>query len=401
MRQFEGAGARSESVRQANLAAVLRTLHLGGPVTRSELVAATGLTRSAIGALVGELAELGFVDEHPSASDGSPGRPSPIVRPRPGNVVLALEVLVDSIAVAAVGLGGDVSALERRDRPRADMPPDRTVPDLVEMATAAMAELGAGTRLFGVGVAVAGVVRDHSTVVFAPNVGWHDVPFADMLTAALGWDVPVACGNDADMGALAESRRGAAAGRDDVVYVSGEVGVGGGIIAGGRPLDGTTGSAGEIGHMPVVPDGRPCKCGSWGCWETEVGEEALLRRSGRRPDGGRPELDELLDQAAAGDADVLAAMTEHGRWLGYGLAGVVNVFDPELVVLGGMFARVHPYVAEALTHELAARVFGEVRADTQVVPAGLGVDAPLVGAAEWVWDRVVGDPQAARPATLR
>ena len=397
MRQIEVAGARSESVRQANLAAVLRTLHARGPATRSGLVAATGLTRSAIGALVGELGELGLVDEQPSASDGNPGRPSPIVRPRADNAVLACEVLVDSIAVALVALGGEIVTLVRRDRPRADMPADRTVRDLTEMATATLAARPSPTRLFGVGVAVAGVVHDTSTVVFAPNVGWHDVPIAALLQAALGWDVPIVVGNDADMGAIGESRRGAAAGCDDVVYVSGEVGVGGGIIAAGRPLVGTAGYAGEIGHMPVVPDGQPCKCGSWGCWETEVGEEALLRRSGRRPDGGRPVLDELLAQAAAGDADVLAAMTEHGRWLGYGLAGLVNVFDPALVVMGGMFARIHPFVAEALTTELAARVFDEVRAQTEVVPAGLGVDAPLVGASEWVWDRVIADPQAARP----
>ena len=397
MRRLEVTGARSESVRQANLAAVLRTLHLGGPATRSGLVAATGLTRSAIGALVGELSELGFVSEQPSASAGNPGRPSPIVQPLAGNAVLAFEVLVDSVAVAALGLGGQVLARERRDRPRADMPPDRTVRDLTAMATALHASLPASTRWFGAGVAIAGVVRDRHTVVFAPNIGWHDVALGQLLTEAFAWDVPVLVGNDADMGALGESRRGAAAGRDDIVYVSGEVGVGGGIVAGGRPLDGTAGYAGEIGHMPVVFDGRPCKCGSSGCWETEVGEEALLRRSARPVDGGRQAVDDLLAAADVGDPAALAALAEHGRWLGYGVAGIVNVFDPELVVLGGLFARIHPYVAEAMTDELSARVFGEVRARTEVLPAGLGVDAPLVGAAEAVWDRVLGDPQAARP----
>lgn len=395
VRQTELAGTRSESVRRANLTAVLRSVHMGGPTTRSALVATTGLTRSAIGALVGELAELGLVDERPSPADGSPGRPSPSVLPRADNVVVALEVLVDSIAVAVVGLGGTVRALERRNRPRADMPADRTVRDLSAMVADTLAELDADVRVFGVGVAVAGVVRDRSTVVFAPNVGWYDVPLAALVAEALGWDVPVAVGNDGDMGALGETRRGAAAGRSDVVYVSGEVGVGGGIIADGRPLDGAAGYAGEIGHMPVVPDGRPCKCGSWGCWETEAGEEALLRRAGEPPDGGRPALDGVVARAAAGDPAAQAAMTEHGRWLGYGLAGVINAFDPAVVVLGGLFARIHPYVADALNAELSARVFDEVRAQTEVVPAGLGDDAPLIGAAELVWDRVLTDPVAA------
>lgn len=401
MRDLQPTAARSESVRRANLTSVLRTLHLGGPATRSGLVAATGLTRSAIGALVGELSELGFVEEQPSTSGGSPGRPSPIVRPRPDNVVLALEVLVDSIGVALMALGGELLALERRDRPRADTPPDRTVRDLTGMVAATLDRIDMPMRIFGIGMAVAGVVRDHATVVFAPNVGWSEVPIARLLEEALGWGLPVAVGNDADMGALGESRRGAAAGCDDVVYVSGEVGVGGGIIAGGRPLVGTAGYAGEIGHVPVVPDGQPCKCGSWGCWETEVGEGALLQRCGHRPEGGRPAVDDVLARAADGDAEILAAMEEHGRWIGYGLAGLVNVFDPALVVLGGMFARIHPFVAPALTRELAARVFDEVRAQTAVVPAGLGVDAPLVGAAEWVWDGVLADPQSALPYRAR
>src|SRR5690606_24711029 len=136
--------------------------------------------------------------------------------------------------------------------------------DLTGMVAATLDRIDMPMRIFGIGMAVAGVVRDHATVVFAPNVGWSEVPIARLLEEALGWGLPVAVGNDADMGALGESRRGAAAGCDDVVYVSGEVGVGGGIIAGGRPLVGTAGYAGEIGHVPVVPDGQPCKCGSWG-----------------------------------------------------------------------------------------------------------------------------------------
>lgn len=392
MRRFETAGARSESVRQANLAAVLRTVHLDGPATRSGLVAATGLTRSAIGALVGELVDLGLVVEQPSAAAGRPGRPSPLVSPDPSNVVVAMEALVDSIAVAAVSLGGEVVAIDRSERPRAELPVEPTIANLTAMTTELLAGLPAGARVHAVALAVAGVVRRDGTVMFAPNIGWHDVAVADLLGEALGLGVPVVIGNDGDMGALGESRRGAAAGVADLVYVAGEVGVGGGIIAGGRQLGGRAGFAGEIGHVPVVPDGRPCKCGARGCWETEIGEGALLRRTGRAPDGGRAAVDEVLAAAAAGDAATLAALCEHGRWVGVGLAGVINVFDPEMVVLGGLLARIHPYIADALADELRARVFEEIRAQTTVAPAGLGGDAPLVGAAELAWDLVLRDP---------
>ena len=142
----------------------------------------------------------------------------------------------------------------------------------------------------------------------------------------------------------------------------------------------------------MVPDGRPCNCGSRGCWETEIGEGALLERAGRPPDGGRAAVDELLAAAADGDATTLAALAEHGRWVGIGLAGVINVFDPEMVVLGGSLAQIHPYIAASLTNELATRVFEEIRVQTEVVPAALGGDAPLVGAAELAWDLVLADP---------
>jgi len=392
MARFDTTGARSESVRRSNLAAVLRTIHLDGPATRSDLVAATGLTRSAIGALVGELAQLGFVVEQPSGGGGRPGRPSPLVRPAPGNVVVAMEVLVDSVAVAAVELGGAIAAIERQQRPRAELPAAPTIANLTAMAGELLAGLPPATRVHAVGVTVAGVVRRDGTVMVAPNIGWHDVALAAQLTEALDLGAPVVVGNDGDLGALGESRRGAAAGLADVVYVSGEVGVGGGIIAGGRQLTGTGGFAGEIGHVPVVPDGRPCNCGSRGCWETEIGEGALLERAGRPPDGGRAAVDELLAAAADGDATTLAALAEHGRWVGIGLAGVINVFDPEMVVLGGSLAQIHPYIAASLTDELATRVFEEIRVQTEVVPAALGGDAPLVGAAELAWDLVLADP---------
>jgi len=158
---------------------------------------------------------------------------------------------------------------------------------------------------------------------------------------------------EADLGALAELRRGAGIGSEHVLFISGEVGVGGGLIVDGRPLTGFAGYGGEVGHMPVNADGRPCGCGSTGCWETEVGEDALLRRAGRPVDGGREAVDAVLAAAAAGDPEATAAVGEVGRWLGIGLAGLVNVLDPRLVVMGGHFARLFPLVREPLERELA------------------------------------------------
>jgi predicted NBD/HSP70 family sugar kinase len=387
-------GQRSETVRRSNLSAIVRELHARGPLSRSELVARTGLTRSAIRGLIGELVVAGLVSEERAAPLGTPGRPSPVVRLNPdGAVVLALEIAVDSLAVAVVGLGGDVFELIRADRPRGHSSVDEIVADLVELTTTVRARRPTHDPLIGIGVAVVGVVRrTDGFVSMAPNLGWSDVPLGERLARALAASVPISVANEADLGALAEFRRGAAIGADDVLFISGEVGVGGGLIVDGKPLTGVAGYGGEVGHMPVNPDGAACRCGSVGCWETEVGEDALLTRAGHPRQGGRGEVDTVLREAAEGSPAALSALDHVGRWLGLGLAGLVNVFNPRLIVLGGLFSRIHPFVARTLGDELDRRALPASRALVRVVPATLGVDAPLLGAAELAFEPLLADP---------
>lgn len=387
-------GQRSETVRRANLSAIVRELHVRGPLSRSELVARTGLTRSAIRGLIGELVVAGLVTEERAASLGTPGRPSPLVRLNPdGAVVLALEIAVDSLAAAVVGLGGDVLGLIRADRPRGHSSVDEIVADLVELATTVRAGRPNDDPLIGVGVAVVGVVRrTDGFVSMAPNLGWIDVPLGKRLAHALAASVPISVANEADLGALAELRRGAAMGAHDVLFISGEVGVGGGLIVDGKPLTGVAGYGGEVGHIPVNPDGAACRCGSVGCWETEVGEDALLTRAGHPRQGGRGEVDAVLREAAEGSPAALSALDHVGRWLGLGLAGLVNVLNPRLIVLGGLFGRIHPFVVRNIKDELDRRALPASRALVRVVPATLGVDAPLLGAAELAVEPLLTDP---------
>ena len=391
-------GLRSESVRRANLSAILRELHVDGPLSRSQLVARTGLTRSAIRGLIGELVGADLVSESRAPSLGSPGRPSPVVRANPPQaVVLALEVSVDSLAAAWVGLGGTVLDQVRVDRPRGHLSPSAIVRDLVRIS-----RLSAHRKRdmpIGVGVAVVGVVRrSDGFVSVAPNLGWRDVRFGEALAAKVPANIPVSVANEADLGALAELRRGSARGFEDILFISGERGVGGGVIVDGRPLTGMAGYAGEVGHLPVNPRGRTCGCGSIGCWETEVGEGALLRQAGISPDHGREAIEAVLADAEAGSATALAAVEHIGLWLGIGLAGLVNVFNPELVVLGGLFGRIHPLVAAMIEAELDQRALQAPRTVVRVVPASLGVDAPLRGAAELAFEPLLSDPARWLPA---
>ena len=403
----EASGQRSETVRRANLSTIVRELHLRGPLSRSDLVCSTGLTRGAIRGLIGELAAAGLVREERSARGGTPGRPSPLARPRHDRAtVLALDIAVDSIGAALVGFGGCVIDHVRADRARGHFAATRITADLARLALPLVERHDARESLIGIGVAMVGVVRpDDGLVRLAPNLGWQDVPLGALLARRLNLDLPVMVANEADLGALAEQRRGAAVGVDDVLYLSGEVGVGGGLIVDGQPLIGAAGYAGEVGHLPVNPAGTTCRCGSIGCWETEVGERALLRRAGRPRASGRAAVDAVIAEAEAGSAGALAALSETGEWLGFGLAGLVNLFNPSLVVLGGVFGRMAPFVAHEVEEALDRRALRAPREVVRVVPTSLGPDATLIGASELAFEPFLVDPAAwlsprARPLRL-
>ena len=251
-------------------------------------------------------------------------------------------------------------------------------------------------------MAFAGIVRRTDDVVaMAPNMGWREVPLGDLLARALGTKLRVMVANEADLGALAEQRRGAGAGVQEMLFISGEVGVGGGLIVDGRPMTGATGYGGEIGHMPLNPAGGACGCGSFGCWEVEVGEQALLALAGHPVDGGRSEVDRVLDDARAGDEQALAAFDQVGTWLGRGIAGLVNVLNPQLVVLGGLFQRVYQYVEPSLRIEVQRLTLRPTAAVVTIASSSLGVDAPLLGAAELAFERLLDDPASLAESTTQ
>ncbi len=389
-------GLRSELVRSSNLSTVLRALHVRGPLSRSELGTLTGLTRSAVGALVTELVRLDLVVEEGSAFGAGRGRPSALAAPAAHrNVVIAVQINVDSIVAAAVGLGGTIHHVARVNRTRRRVGVDPTIVDVTALCHEVIADLASTSTVHGVGVGIVGLVRRADNVVIAaPNLGWHDVPLGDRLRDALGGSLPVLVANDADLSALAELHRGAAIGETEVISVWGEVGVGGGIVTRGELVTGAAGYAGEVGHLQVNPDGSRCGCGSMGCWETEIGATALLSRAGLDPDGGAPAVDALLQRAAAGEATAIAALDDEARWIGIGIAGLINVLNPAIVVLGGLFGRVFAQTTTAIHDEVERRSLPAARAGVRIVPAALGADAPLLGAAELAFERVIADPQS-------
>jgi predicted NBD/HSP70 family sugar kinase len=395
VRAARGLGARASGLRRHNLSTLLERLHLSGPASRSELSASTGLNRSTIADLVQELVMRGLVIENGVSISTGPGRPSPIVHVRPsGAVVVAVELNVDSVAVATVGLGGKVFDQVRAELPRGRSSPSETVQKVAGLVKSLLAFLPEDHALLGVGVAIAGLARRSDGFVhLAPNLGWRNVPVGIMISQALGQPPErVWVANEADLGALGEHRRGAGIGVDNLIFISGEVGVGAGLIIGGRPMLGAAGYAGEVGHMLVNPNGERCQCGARGCWETEAGETALLRAAGSPEASGLVAVDAVVARLGSGDPTALSAVARIGHWLGVGVGDLVNLMNPDVVVLGGMFHRLFSYLRAPMLAAMKERSLEAAAAMVSVVPSDLGTSAQLLGAAELCLSEIIADP---------
>ena len=386
--------ARPEEIRRHNLGLLLEQVHRDGELTRAELTQRLGLNRSTIGALVAELTDLGLIDERVPTGNERAGRPSHVVAPRAdGPFAIAVEVDVDSVVTAAVSLGGDV--LARYDH---TLPVNGTTPyDIAARIAADVAELLAsqplGARSVGIGVSTPGTVTPTGgRVEHAPNLEWRNEPFGTILTERLPPGIAVSFGNDANLGALAEHLRGAARGFHDAVYLTGKIGVGGGVIVDGKLLSGAGGFAGEVGHMLLDPCGPPCHCGSRGCVETYVGEEALLRLAGRTGPPSRESVAEVVRAARAGEPDALRGVRAVGVGLGRTIANLVNLLNPQVVITGGSLATVLELARAEVEHELDVRAMSEARRTVQLRTAGLGDNSSLIGGAELAFGPLLADP---------
>jgi len=306
-----------------------------------------------------------------------------------------MEIAVDSLAVAVVGLGGEIEEMRRAELHLERSSVDDVVDALATLVGSLSVRPGSDDTFVGIGVAIVGIVRRRAGMIsMAPNLGWRDEPFGDLRRAAWQTDLPIVCANEADVAALAESRRGAARGVPDAIVIWGSIGVGGGLIIDGEQPAGAAGYSGEVGHIPVNPDGLPCRCGSIGCWETEVGTGAVLRRAGHPVEAGSAGMQAVLDDAVEGEPAARAALAETGRWLGIGLSGLINTLNPHVVLLGGRLAAMYPFVRASLEAELDRRVLRASRHLVRVMPATLGVESPLVGSAELAFEPLLDDPSA-------
>lgn len=385
--------ARPGQLRDGNLARVLDLVAARGPVGRPELAAATGLTKSTISGLTRDLLAAGLIRQTAPDRSGERGRPGTRLAVDPsGAAGLGLEINVDYLAACVVDLAQRVRFRQVEVTDNRDRSPVEVATRLARLAAAAhRAAAEQSLPLAGTTVAIPGLVdATGGRLLSAPNLGWTDLDLPALLAPHLPAGPPPAVDNEANLGALAELWYGDGSGRRDFIRLSGEIGIGAGIVLDGRLFRGTRGFAGEIGHVLVDPAGPPCHCGGTGCLETYAGQEALLRTAGI-PAGTAEPVAALVARLEAGDPAARAAVGGAGRALGVALASVLNVLDTDTVVLGGVLATLGRWLLDGATPALLSRLPART-APPRLLVSGLGTEAALRGAAGQVIRRLLAAP---------
>lgn len=393
--------ADRSAIRRNNLEVVARHLAMAGRASRADIATATGLTNSTVARLVSELQDLGLVRDVGTAPVRGAGRPGAWVElDGTGLLVVGCEVNVHRMVVRVCDLGGRPRARIMRHVNTASMSSTAATRRLGRLCRQAigqaMSALPQRTSVVNVVAAVPGAVDGSTqTVIAAPNLRWRNFPLASVLSDILDLpDVPVTVGNDANFAALAEFWCGPHAGVDDLVYITGDVGIGGGLIVGGRLLASANGQAGEVGHMTIDPAGPECACGRHGCWESYVGLDALRAITGQRHGKVSPPafIASVARLAGTRDPVALTALSSVGTWLGLGLSNLINLLGTQRVILGGYFAELSAWILPAAYASLGEHVFISQPIDSLVATSTLGSDAAATGAALYAIDRLLSDP---------
>jgi glucokinase-like ROK family protein len=401
-------------VRERNLSIVLRYIwDVGQPIARARLTEISGLNKSTMGSLLMQLQGWGFVREMGTVNVG-PGRPGTLIDIDPdGGRIIGAEIGVDFIAVALADLKANIVWRKQLDTDGAAQPQAELVALAERLFQEAIDEVHlTGQRLLGIGVGVPGLVdRATGTLLFAPNLGWYNVPLRALWQR---FGVPVFIENEANAAALGEHLLGAARHVTDFIYLSAGVGLGGGLMIGGELYRGAGGYAGEVGHMTLLPDGPQCACGNRGCWETLIGPAVILDQvraaahAGRTPillalpevmnDPRAIRLPHVLEAAARGEEAVRYVLDEVGRYLGIGIANLLNAFNPSLVVLGGVLSLAGPYLLPRARREVESRALVTARSSVEIKLSAFEFDACVMGSASLVLREIMNNPAAWQPA---
>jgi predicted NBD/HSP70 family sugar kinase len=381
-------GADQTIVRKYNRAQILNHLRLQGSMSRADLAKQTGLTRSTISRIVDELLAENLIHEI-SGTQNDRGRPGILLSLNPkGGSAIGLEIGVHFISILLTDFLSTPIWRNRVTLDDSDTSKEYAAKaeELIQQAI----EIAAKNDLvlMGIGVAVWGLINyKERTIQFAPNLHWRDVPLEAKWTEQ--FHVPVYIENDANASALGEYYFGVGKKIEDFIYLSMDIGVGGGIISKGRVFRGAIGFAGEIGHITVDPSGALCSCGRYGCLETKVGRHVITQRYEALSKEKNMNLEKIIQRGQAGDPIAKKVFFEVGETLGIAIGHVVNLFNPSGVILGWSLGQAFDLMLPGIKKSLEKNALPELQKKLVITPSMNGSDDALLGSIALVLDEII------------
>ncbi len=398
-------------VRQINLSLLMHTLWAESPISRARLSQKTNLNKTTVSDLVKELNEHGFVREIGTQSSGA-GRPGTLLTLNPSaGYIVSCEIAVDYLEVLVTDFAP--TAIWQVKEPIASGASQSEVLSHMVSLLKDAVEKGkpAANKLLGIAVGVPGMVDQTTrTLLFAPNLKWRNVPLLPLLEQE-AFGAPIFVDNEANMAALGEHFFGAGQEYSEILYLSGNIGLGGGFISNGRLRRGANGVAAEYGHMTMDPNGELCNCGNYGCWETMVSQVGLFRKITDAIQNGehslltkkiqgqweRLSVELVVEAAQAGDQVAIRALEGIGHSLGIGIASLLNALNPEVVVLGGILSIASDFLFPVVNMEIQKRALPWNRETVKIIRAAHGSDAAVKGGIATVYQSVLSQATPERP----
>ncbi len=362
-------------IKKMNTSIVLEAVIKHAPLSRAQISELTGLNKATVSSLVQDLIDSDLVLEIGPGQSSGGRKPVMLLFKGTAGYAIGIDLGVNYIRGQLVDLEGNVIAEQQRSLKQHDAAfALEQLSECIERLMNGAPESSYG--IVGIGVGVPGIVDDRGAILFAPNLRWRNIELQRQLEERFG--VPVTIDNEANAGAQGEQKYGAGRGIPNQIYVSVGIGIGTGIILNKELYKGASGFSGELGHLSIEYDGKPCSCGNRGCWELYASENALLEQA---VELGFDSLEGLLDAASAGDERVRELIRSIGDYLGAGIANIVNVFNPNVVIIGNRMSLAAPWLEPAVQAAVDRRTLPYHRERMQIMFAELQEQSAVRGAA--------------------
>jgi predicted NBD/HSP70 family sugar kinase len=367
-------------VKEINTSIVLDLIIREKSISRATISAISGLNKGTVSSLVQELIDQHLVYETGIGESSGGRKPVMLQFLQNTGYAVGVDLGVNYIHTILTDLGGNIHCEVTLPHHHAS---EHEIIALMEQCISTVIAGAPESQygIVGVGIGIPGIVDSSGLILFAPNLGWRNVNLQSLIQSS--FHIPVHVDNEANAGAIGEQQYGAGRYTKDLVYISAGIGIGAGIIWNGEIYRGASGYSGEIGHLTIDADGKPCRCGNHGCWELYASEHALLDQlTASLPDSNQPlMLEDIISLANNKDTTAIAALNKVGRYLGIGIAGITNIFNPKDIIIGNRLVHVEAWLKDTMQLEIETRSLKFHQRSVHVHFSELGTKSTSLGAA--------------------